>query len=576
MGRSGINAGESRKWKEYHYGPSWLSLPQNQWPKMKMNEPEEALINATRVSERELDLTAEEERQAWWTEVASRVSGWRRKTSLIGAIRRFAELWKIKALKRARRERTKQIQEIQQSKWQAMDENEKLLLKAIQIRAFTSERRQIIKQKILKPDDHKELRDSHSQLYPHNPFIDEDGILRIGSRIMMAPIAIDAKCPVLLPQADENIKHLIRMIHFENKHAGIKFVLSESRQKVWILKGLSEVSKIVKACTVCQIMFKPPCRQKMAQLPALRLETTAPFQTTALDWAGPFLVKLNGRADHKVYVLVMTCFQSRAVHLETLFKLDADSAFNAIIRFKARRPALRTIYSDNASNFQKADKWLQKEIAKVNEKLPKELNKQGINWTFIPPYSPNYGGTWERVVDLMKRHLKTALIGDKLHYETFTTIVTEIEGILNKRPLTSISTDSRDFDALTPNHLLAPASMLFPAATIDAEKTTDAETNRRSWKRALNRVNQFWEIFKKDFFSLMHGRSKWRNSAVNLKVDDIVILVDETVDRNRWKLAKVIETLGESTSIRRVRLKKADGKIVIRDRQKVVKMELDF
>jgi len=572
----GITAKESRKWKEYHFGPSWLSLPREKWPKMKMEEPEEALINATRVSEKELDLTEEEEMQAWWTTVASRVSGWRRKINLIGAIRRFAEIWKTKALKRASRERTKQIQEIHQSKWQAFDGNEKLLLKAIQIRAFTGERREIVKQKIMKPDDHKELRDRHSQLYPHNPFIDEDGILRIGSRIMMAPIAIDAKCPVLLPQAEENIKHLIRMIHFENKHAGIKFVLSESRQKVWILKGLSEVSKIVKACTVCQIMFKPPCRQKMAPLPAPRLETTAPFQTTGIDCAGPFLVKLNGRADHKVYVLVMTCFQSRAVHLETLFKLDADAAINAIIRFKARRPALRTIYSDNASNFQKADKWLQKEIAKVNEKLPQELNKQGISWTFIPPYSPNYGGTWERVVGLMKRHLKTALIGDKLHYETFTTIVTEIEGILNKRPLTSISTDSRDFDALTPNHLLAPASMLFPAATIDAEKTTDAETNRRSWKRALNRVNQFWEIFKKDFFSLMHGRSKWRNSAVNLKVDDIVILVDDTIDRNRWKLAKVIETLGGSTHTRRVRLKKTDGKIVVRDRQKVVKMELDF
>ena len=256
------------------------------------------------------------------------------------------------------------------------------------------------------------------------------------------------------------------------------------------------------------------------------------------------------------------------MHLETLFKLDADSAINAILRFKARRPALKTIYSDNASNFQKADKWLQKEIEKVNKDLPQELSKKGINWTFIPPYSPNYGGTWERVVGLMKRHLKTALIGDKLHYETFTTIVTEIEGILNKRPLTAISSDSKDIDALTPNHLLAPASMLFPAAEIDAERTTDAETNRRSWKRALNRINQFWEIFKKDFFSLMHGRSKWRNSAVNLKVDDIVIIVDETIDRNHWKLAKVIETLGDSANTRRVRLKKTDGKIIIRDRQK--------
>jgi len=176
----------------------------------------------------------------------------------------------------------------------------------------------------------------------------------------------------------------------------------------------------------------------------------------------------------------------------------------------------------------------------------------------------------------MKRHLKTALLGDKLHYETFSTIVTEIEGVLNKRPLTAISSDPKDYDALTPNHLLAPASTLFPAAEIDAEKSTDAETTRRSWKRALNRVNQFWEIFRKDYFSLMHGRSKWRNSAVNLKVDDLVILVDETLDRNLWKLGKVTKTLGDNAHTRRVEVKKADGKTVVRDRQKIVKLELDF
>ena len=573
----GINASETRKWKEYHYGPKWLSLPEKDWPKMKMEEPEEAMINATRVSRDELALTSNEEKEAWWTEVAGRVSGWRRKVALIGAVKRCAELWKTKTLKRASRERSKQLEQIKQSKWQAFNENEKLLLKAVQVRAFTKERRDIKRQKINKPDDHKELRDKESKLHPHNPFLDEDGLLRVGSRIMMAPIAIDTRCPVLLPQTELNIQHMIRMIHFENKHAGAKFVLNELRQKVWILKGLTEVQKVVKSCIVCQTMLKPPCKQKMAQLPATRLETTAPFATTGIDCAGPFLVKLNGRADHKVYVLVMTCFQTRAVHLETMFKLDADSAINAIMRFKARRPALKAIYSDNASNFAKSDKWLRKEMEKLNKELPDHLNKKGIEWNFIPPYAPNHGGVWERVVGLMKKHLKTALIGDKLHYETFSTIVTEIEGVLNRRPLTAISSDSRDFDALTPNHIINPASTSFPAAAeIDAVISSDAETTRRSWKRALNRVNQFWEIFKKDYFPLLHGRSKWRNSVDNLKKDDFVILVDETLDRNLWKFGRVTKTLGTSNHIRRVEVKRPDGKIVIRDRQKIVKLELDY
>ena len=100
---------------------------------------------------------------------------------------------------------------------------------------------------------------------------------------------------------------------------------------------------------------------------------------------GPFLVKLNGRADHKVYVAVFTCFESRSVHAEVVFKLDADSAINAIARFNARRPGLNHLYSDRGTNFVAANSILEKELNDINKEAAPELSKKNIVWTFNPP-----------------------------------------------------------------------------------------------------------------------------------------------------------------------------------------------
>ena len=93
----------------------------------------------------------------------------------------------------------------------------------------------------------------------------------------------------------------------------------------------------------------------MGVLPPERVMTTAPFASTGVDIMGPFLCKLNGRASHKIYVAVFTCFETRSVHAECVFKLDADSALNAIVRFCARRPGLTKLFSDRGTNFQGAE-----------------------------------------------------------------------------------------------------------------------------------------------------------------------------------------------------------------------------
>ena len=203
------------------------------------------------------------------------------------------------------------------------------------------------------------------------------------------------------------------------------------------------------------------------------------------------------------------------------------------------------------------------------------MARKGITWQFNPPHAPHRGGTWERVVGLFKKTLSGISKGDVLHYDTFATAVVEAEGILNKRPLTHISTDSRDMEALTPNHLLAPSTIhLRQQPEVRAAKDV-AEGLRNSWRRAQSRVDAFWRDFKRDYLSLLHSRSKWRRTHDNLKINDLVILVEDCKDRNQWKMGRVVGTTNSDGHVRKAEIMRPDGKVVQRDRVKIIKMELD-
>ena len=74
---------------------------------------------------------------------------------------------------------------------------------------------------------------------------------------------------------------------------------------------------------------------------------------------GPFI--LNQR-EHVVkrYGAMFTCMASRAVHIEVTFSFDTDSLILALRRLTARRGNVRSIYSNNGTNFIGAERELRK------------------------------------------------------------------------------------------------------------------------------------------------------------------------------------------------------------------------
>lgn len=73
---------------------------------------------------------------------------------------------------------------------------------------------------------------------------------------------------------------------------------------------------------------------------------------------------------------------------------------------------------------------------------------------FIPAQALNFGGIWEAGIKSAKFHLKRILGNSNLTHEGFSTVLIQIEAILNSRPLCPITCDAEQVNPLTPAHFL--------------------------------------------------------------------------------------------------------------------------
>ena len=566
----GIQAHEAEKWRQFHHGPAFLRLPEDQWPKTNIATcPISAQVAALYVAESEKKQVAD----AILLAAASR-GKWMHKLRIIGMVLIAVKRWR--AYPRAKTRAAKDLLPKPEVTQDVLEEARKQLVKSMQRHHYSDVFEQLELGKVFKPESRHDFIIKNKEMRKLNPFVDVDGIIRVGSRLENADIAHDAKFPFILPPKDENVKSLIRHYHHNDFHAGAKHTLCQLRQFVWITKGLQAVKSVVNTCFRCQKNFKKNANQQMANLPSNRVNPAPVFAETGLDVMGHFLVKMNGRADHKVWIAVFTCFVSRAVHVELLFNMSADAMVNAIIRFAARRPGIRRFTSDCGTNLVGANNILKKELEAWNRSSTSELQRRGLRWDFITPRTPHYGGVWERIVALFKRHLASISTGAILHVDAFNTAVVEVEGILNRRPLTALSDDPNDSEALTPNHILNPStSGHAPLDLAQQGVNSDADSAKIQWRRAQSRVDAFWKSWRVEYLSLLHARSKWSRSEKDFAVDDMVIVMDETLPRHNWSLGRVMGVEGSSAHVRRAHIRRQDGKIVTKDRTKLVRLELD-
>jgi len=396
---------------------------------------------------------------------------------------------------------------------------------------------------------------SDNNLIPLRPFFSNDGLLRVGGRLKNAGILNDEKHQIILPQKHLLSKLIVQYHHVTNFHAGREHTLSLVSQRYWIIKAKSVVRQVLHDCLYCERRRATPTSPVMSDLPYERLATNQPpFTYTGVDYFGPMVVKLNkqtrsNQRTSKRYGVLFTCLTVRAIHLELANDLSTDSFILAARRFCSRRGNPKTLWSDNGTNFIGANSELKEAIKTLdNKQISDHLTRNAIEWKFNPPSSPWMGGVWESLVKIVKRALKTVITDRLLTDEALTTFLCEVESVVNSRPLTSISDDPNDFDAITPNHFIINRSNdNTPLGNFD-DKDLDS---RRKWRKVQAVTNMYWKRFTREYLSTLTTRLKWSRESNNeaIRIGDLVLIMDDNVSRGNWPLARVVEVYAGRDSI---------------------------
>ena len=167
------------------------------------------------------------------------------------------------------------------------------------------------------------------------------------------------------------------------------------------------------------------------------------FIHIGVDYAGPFhLCLTTGRKPKTMesYVCVFICLSTKAIHLEMSSELSTALFLGALKRFVSRRGVPSTILSDGGRNFLGAKNEIEEiqtflKSSNFNNAMTKYFVEQEIKFTMNPPYSPHHGGIFEAGVKSFKTHLHRVTQDRRLSIEEFSTLLAEIEAVLNSRPL---------------------------------------------------------------------------------------------------------------------------------------------
>ena len=186
-------------------------------------------------------------------------------------------------------------------------------------------------------------------------FLDEKELLRCGGRINNAPVTDTVKFPYLLA-AKDYLTHLIVLdAHERTQHSGINITIAYIQQTFWIPKLRQTVKSILSTCVICRrVIGKSYPAPEMPPLPKERVQDTAPFGITGVDFTGALTVKSRQNEDLKAYVCLFTCATTRAVHLELIPDLSGKSFILCFRRFISRCSVPKIIMSDNALTFKVA------------------------------------------------------------------------------------------------------------------------------------------------------------------------------------------------------------------------------
>ena len=156
--------------------------------------------------------------------------------------------------------------------------------------------------------------------------------------------------------------------------------------------------------------------------------------------------------------------------------------------------------------------------------------------------------------------------------EGLITLLKEVQGTLNSRPLVPCGDDPTAYDVLTPLSILHPG--VGDACSFNRQFVR-ADALKNSYQAAQWHSQEFWRRFSSEYIPLLQKRAIWCCPERNFQVGDLVIVQDKSLTKNKWKKAIVVEVFKNKSDdlIRRVKIRLSTGQQLYRDIRSIALLE---
>ena len=535
----------------------WLSGPDFLWKhplELDQETPPPSTLPETIVPDIHVSSVCSS-RPSWLVELAQRKSKWTEIVTVARIIIGGTRSWLDKARQRLG------VSLAPRSSQVAFHTAELELFQSSQRRSFPE---------IFRPDGrpsvelNKKLPDRHP-LQGLTPFIEEGQVLRVGGRLRNCISPFEEKHPIILSGKCPIARRFAEHVHAGTPHQGRMITLDRIRRSgVFILGGKRLVGKIVTSCVTCRRLRAPSSSQVMADLPKERTTECDMFDHIGVDVFGPYYVH-DGRSTRrtvgskKVFVLLVNCMASRAIHLEPLESMDTSAMMNALRRFFSLRGMCKSITSDHGGNFLGVLGQ-----SKHFSTFKKEVESRGILWYLNPVGASHYGGAYERKIGSVRRVLEAYLLNEKtpLSRDELHTYLQEAAAVVNSTPLYVSYDHAEEPIPISPQMLLTlKAPSAFCPGPEEIVKEDEFAYGVKRWRRVQRLADAFWDQWRSYYLQDLATRRKWTKIKSDMWDGDVVLLREKYLPRCEWRMAVVHGvTPGSDSRVRRVTLRLLDGR----------------
>ena len=155
-----------------------------------------------------------------------------------------------------------------------------------------------------------------------------------------------------------------------------------------------------------------------------------------------------------MYLLIFTCFNIRAIHIELVKDMSTHSFILALIRFTNIYGIPFHIYSDNVKSFIAGCNLIEEVF--VSSGFNGHFQVYNIKHVKIPLYAAWVGSTWERMIRTIKSCLYKTIGRSRINYLVLLTVISDIQNAIKSRPLIYRCSSDSNLEIVTPNCFLRP------------------------------------------------------------------------------------------------------------------------